>query len=332
MRKVLVTESIHPEAFACLAEKMEAIVAPKNTRECLMEYLAMPGVEALLCRGASLDREMISVAHDLKIVSRHGVGVNMVDIDALTERGILLCNSPSGNVNSVSEHIVRLLLATSDNLRQLDLACRTGKFSQPGKSLPAQAKEQGFISREVTGKTLGIIGFGRIGSLAAEKCHNGFQMKILAYDPVLYGKRELPEGYEWVQDLDDLLRRSDYVSLSLHLTKDTYHLIGERELKLMKPTAILINCARGAIVDEMALAEALKNRTLAGAGIDVLSEEPINIHHPLFDCDTAIITPHAAAFTEESAFNLAQQSVMNILEFFDGKIPATAINRKELGL
>ena len=332
MHKVLVTESIHPAAYACLAEKTEAIIAPQNTRECLMEYLAQPGIEALLCRGASLDKEMIAVARDLRIVSRHGVGVNMVDIDALNERGILLCNSPSGNVNSVSEHVVRLLLAVSDNLRQLDLACRCGKFSEKGKSLPSQAKEQGFISREVTGKTLGIIGYGRIGSLTAEKCHNGFGMNILAYDPMLCGTFPLPEGYEWVQSLDELLQQADYISLSLHLTKDTYHLIGQRELKLMKPTAMLINCARGAIVDEQALAEALQNGTIAGAGLDVLSEEPINIHHPLFACDNAIITPHAADFTEEAAFNLAQQSVMNILQFFDGKIPDTAINRKALNV
>ena len=332
MHKVLVTESIHPDALLHLQQHTEVVVSPENTRECLMEQLAQPGVEALLCRGASLDREMIQAARDLKMVSRHGVGVNMVDVDALSERGILLCNSPSGNVNSVSEHIVRLLLATSDNLRQLDLACRTGKFSEPGKSLPAQAKKHGFISREISGKTLGIIGYGRIGALAAEKCRNGFNMKILAYDPFLCGKFELPENSEWVENLDDLLQRSDYVSLSLHLTKDTYHLIGERELHQMKPTAILINCARGAIVDEAALAKALKDGTIAGAGLDVLTDEPIDIHNPLFDCENAIITPHAAAFTEEAAYNLAWQSVENILEFFDGKIPATAINRNAINL
>jgi D-3-phosphoglycerate dehydrogenase len=261
---------------------------------------------------------MMDSAPRLKVIGRHGVGVENIDLEAATEKGIWVVNTPDANDISVAEHFFGLALILSKMLKKADVALREGRW---------EARYQ-YIGRELHGKILGILGFGRIGRTVGRMGYKGFDMKILYYDAVRYEETEKEIKAEKVS-LEELLTRSDYVSINLPMLPATTGLLKERELGLMKSSAYIINLARGPIWDEKALYSALKQGKIAGAGSDVYEAEPATKEHPLFQLENFVGTPHMAAHTEEALrrMSMVAEDVIRVLE---GKTPVHAVNQPKL--
>jgi D-3-phosphoglycerate dehydrogenase / 2-oxoglutarate reductase len=278
----------------------------------------LPKADALVIRTQPLSASSVAKAPGLKIVSRHGVGYDAVDVPALNARGIPLCIVGDVNSSGVAEHAMMLILAASHQLIAADRATRAGDW----------AWRNGLQTREVAGKRLLIVGFGRIGQkLAAMAC--AFGMEVHAYDPFIPDER-WPTGVNRATDLGAALAEADAVSL--HLPRAGSAVLSAAELASMKLTAIVVNTARGGLVDEEALADALRAGRLGGAGIEVFASEPPAADHPLFGLDRAVVTPHNAALTVECAERMAIASVQNVLDFFAGHLdPALVVNAAAIG-
>jgi len=325
MPKVLLTEKIHPNGIKLLEANAEVTVAENTKMETLVA--AVKGMEAVIIRSTKMFNEVIDAADKLRVIGRHGIGVDNIDVEYATSKKIAVLNTPWANVNSVAEHVIAQMMTLSKKFFAADKAMREGKTSLEGKSLPAVCQMLGLAGVELTKRTLGIAGFGKIGKLTAEKCIKAFDMKVLVYDPPAYKKFALPEGAQWVETLDDLLKGSDYVSLNMPLLPSTKNMVGEAQLKLMKPSAFLINSARGGIVDEGALYRALKENWIAGAAFDVFEQEPPKKDLPLFELDNIILTPHAAAMTEESLERMAIEISQGVIKMLAGETPDNLVNK-----
>ena len=239
--------------------------------------------DAVLVRIIELPGSLLATAKNLKIVSKHGVGYDNIDLDYCKSHGVAVTITPNANSLSVAEHAFTLMLTLAKNIIPVSNEYRTVGFA-------AKNHAPGL---EMTGKTLGLIGMGRIGKHVLHMCKDGLDMHVIVYDPYI---SEVPEGVEKVDDLSELLRRADVVTLHCLLTDETRKLIDRERLALMKPTALLINCARGPIVDEAALIEALESGRLAGAGLDVTDPEPLPETSPLWDAPNMLITPHISGW------------------------------------
>lgn len=260
---------------------------------------AIGGYHALAVRSATqVTREVLEAGRSLRLVGRAGVGVDNIDLATATRLGICVMNTPGGNTITVAEHTLALLFAAARHIPQATASLKAGRWEK-GR----------FFGRELFNKTLGVVGMGNIGSVVAERAL-ALKMKVIAYDPYLSAEAARRMGVE-VLPLDAVLERADFVTLHVPLTDQTRRLIGGRALARMKPTAILVNCARGGVVDEAALVEALRKKTLAGAALDVFEKEPLAPGHPLLGLDNVVLTPHLAASTEEAqaavALALAEQ-------------------------
>ena len=276
--------------------------------------------DGLVVRTQPVPAETIEKATKLKIVSRHGVGYDAVDVAALNMRGIPLAIVGDVNSRPVAEHAMMLVLALTKKIRTYDAATRGGDWALRNR----------FDSIELDGKTLLIVGFGRIGRHVAHMA-SGFGMKILAYDPGLTPEAIQAAGAEPVVLLMDGLSRADIVTLHAPKTGET-PLIGSSQLAAMKCSALIVNTARGGLIDEAALGVALDSGQLAGAGLDVFSEEPPVVHHPLFDRDDVLFSPHTASLTAEAAIRMAVMSVQNVLSYFEGRLdPSLVVNRDAIG-
>ncbi len=274
--------------------------------------------EALLLRTQPLAAESIAQSQNLRIVSRHGVGYDAVDVGALNERGIPLAIVGDVNAQTVAEHAMLLLLSASRRLLAYDAATRPGGDWNYRNSLEA---------REVSGKTLLIIGLGRIGRHLSRMAA-GFEIRVTAYDP--YAKTPAPAGVEMIGDLDAALAQADLISL--HVPKTNRPVLGPKEFALLKPHAVIVNTARGGGVDETALASALSEGRLQGAGLDVFSEEPPEAGNPVLQQSRAVLTPHSASMTVECAERMAIMSARNIVDFFNGSLdPGLVVNAAEIG-
>jgi D-3-phosphoglycerate dehydrogenase len=278
----------------------------------------LSNADALVIRTQPLTASSIAKAPGLKIVSRHGVGYDAVDLPALNARGIPLCIVGDVNSSGVAEHAMMLILAASHRLISADRATRAGDWGW----------RNGLQTHEVAGKRLLILGFGRIGQKLAALAQ-AFGMEVAAHDPFLPADR-WPDGAARVTDLAAALASADAVSL--HVPRADRAVLGAAELAMMKPTAVVVNTARGGLVDEVALAEALRADRLGGAGIEVFDAEPPGKDHPLFGLDQAVLTPHNAALTVECAERMALASVQNVLDFFAGTLdPALVVNAAAIG-
>lgn len=276
--------------------------------------------DAILVRSALITSDIIRRAPKLKIVSRHGVGFNSVDIDALTRRGIPLTIAVGGNAVSVAEHTLYMILALAKQSALYDKAARTGDFSY--RNTPK--------SREVSGSNILIIGFGRIGSQVLQRA-SAFNMNPFVYDPYVSTDRITSAGAQRVDDLHRALPMMDTITLHCPLNSETRNIIGQMELNLMKPSALVINTARGGIVNEAALHTALSTGQLAGAGLDVFTTEPTNSTNPLFCMDNLLVSPHCAGVTWESSIKTATIAAQNILGGLDGELdPAFVVNPEVL--
>jgi D-3-phosphoglycerate dehydrogenase len=282
---VLVAEELAPAALAVLAEDLEVRHVDGADRDALLPAIA--DVDAVIVRSATqIDAEALAAAGQLKVVARAGVGLDNVDVEAATARGVLVVNAPTSNITSAAEHAVALLLATARNIPAANESLKGGAW-----------KRSAFTGIEVTDKVVGVVGLGRIGVLFAQRIA-AFGVTLLAYDPYVPAARAAQLGVQLVP-LDELLARSDFISIHLPKTPETKGLIGERELALVKPGAIIVNAARGGLVDEHALAQALKEGRLGGAAVDVFSTEPCT-DSPLFGEPRAVVTPHLGASTNEA--------------------------------
>ncbi len=315
MRKVLLTKKLS-EADAKLFEgiaDLELKTIPDGEQAQFDEH--MKDAEAVLLSTAyQMTGEVIAKAGKLKVISRTGVGVDNVDVKAATAKGVLVLNTPEANSISVAEHTLALIVAVSKQLVMYDSELRAGNFKIRRTNK----------SKDIDGKTLGLIGCGRIGRFTAEKCKAAFNMQIIGYDPYI---KELP-GITLYEDIEEIFKRADYISLHIPLTEETRGLVGEKLLSLMKPSACIINTARGGIIDEMALAQALKEERIAGAALDVLESEPPKEDNPLLPLKNVILTPHSAALTKECSARVAHEAALGISEYLKGNTPKFVFNKE----
>lgn len=273
----------------------------------------LPGIEAVIVSMDEITDKALNRADKLKIISMHGVGVDNINIEAATQRGIYVANVPAigKEAVAVADLTFGLILAIARKIPQADLMVKSGKWGR-------------IIGLDVGGKTIGVIGIGRIGNAVIKRA-KGFEMEILAFD--LYKDEKLASkfGVKYVS-LEKLLKESDFVTIHVPLTKDTKKLIGEKELNLMKQSSCLINVARGEIVDEKALYLALKEKRIAGAGLDVYSPEPPAKDNPLLKLDNIITTPHCAPYTPGSLRDIDYTTALNIVKALNGEKPLYAVN------
>ncbi len=262
-----------------------------------------------------VDRDFLRRAPNLLIVSSNGAGYDPVDVEACTEAGVVVVNQAGGNAGSVAEHALGMLLTLSKRIIEADRALRRDP----------NVNRNALIGTEAQGRTIGIVGLGHVGRRIAELCKGLLGMKVLAYDPYLSATEIAAGGGEKV-GLDELLRRSDYVSINCPLTKESRGMIGAREFALMQPHAFFITTARGFIHDEAALLQALRGKLIAGAGLDVWSKEPPPPEHPLLQFDNVLASPHTAGVTREARMNMARIAAEQMLDVLDGKRPPRLIN------
>lgn len=318
MFKVFVTRAIPEEGLNLLRKYCEVEVSPYDrmlTKEELLEKVQ--GKNAVITQLTDkVDKEFFEAAKEVKIVANYAVGFDNIDLEEATRRGVYITNTPDVLTNATAELAWALLFATARRVVESDKFMRAGKFQGWAPML--------FSGKGVTGKTLGIIGAGRIGQAFA-KMAKGFDMKILytARSP----KKEFEEetGAQYV-DLDTLLKESDFVSIHVPLTPETRHLIGEKELKLMKKSAILINTGRGPVVDEKALVKALKNKDIYAVGLDVYEREPM-FEEELAQLDNVVMLPHIGSATEEARRDMSILVAQNIIDVIEGRVPRTLVNK-----
>jgi len=259
--------------------------------------------------------DLLKRAPGLLVVSSNGAGFDPVDVDACTRAGVLVVNQSGGNAHSVAEHALGMLLTLSKRIIEADRALRRER----------DVNRNALIGTEAQGRTIGIVGIGYVGRRIAELCKGLLGMKVLAYDPYLSAAEIAARGGEKVE-LDELLRRSDYVSINCPLTKESRGMIGAKQFALMQPHAFFITTARGFIHDEDALLAALRGKGIAGAGLDVWSKEPPPPDHPLLQFDNVLASPHTAGVTREARENMGRIAAEQILDALDGKRPARIIN------
>ncbi|MEB3757315.1 MAG: D-glycerate dehydrogenase [Desulfurococcales archaeon] len=258
----------------------------------------------------------------LRIISQYAVGFDNIDIECATKNGVYVTNTPGVLTDATADLTWALILATARRIVEADRFVRTGEWYRTGTGWHPMM----MLGLEIHGATIGIIGMGRIGRAVAKRAR-GFDMRVLYYD-----KYRLPVEVErslcaTYVDLDTLLKESDVVSIHTPLTKETYHLIGEKELRKMKPTAILVNTSRGKVIDTLALAKALKEKWIAGAGLDVHEEEPLPPDHPLTKLDNVVLAPHIGSATHKTRTKMATLVAENLIAFLKGEIPPTLVNK-----
>lgn len=315
--KVLITQPIHPHGMRLLQEAVEEVVVSPDDRVETIAGLLDSRVEGVIVRYNPFPRELIEKATNLKVIARHGIGTELIDLDAATKCGVVVVNTPNAAVVSVAEHVLTMILSLAKNIFLADEELRKGNYKI----------KNSYLSCEIEGKTVGIIGLGKIGLAVAKKCLHGFDMKVVAYDPYMDKNVAATLGITLVDELDEVLEESDFVTLHVPLTKETYNLIGERELRKMKKTAYLINCARGEIVDEEALILALQKEIIAGAGLDVFRKEPPDKNNPLFVMKNVIVTPHSSSLTTEGKVKMSVYAVEELLKVLRGEDATYLVNR-----
>ena len=303
--RILICDELSSVAVDIFRERgFEPEVRTGMTEDELIE--AVPGVHALVIRSATkVTRRVIEAADELRVIGRAGVGIDNVDRQVATENGVVVMNTPLGNTVTTAELAISLLCSLSRHIARADRMTRSGTWNK-----------KGLMGTELTGKTLGVIGLGRIGQVVARRAL-GLEMNVVAHDPYLSSSgSSSPVDSVELLELDELLARSDFVTLHVPLLDTTRNLLSAEKLALMKPGARLINAARGGLIDEAALATALEEGRIAGAALDVLSEEPPSSDHPLLGREDVILTPHLGASSHEAQENVATQVAEQISTFF----------------
>lgn len=313
--KVLIPQPITDVGVEFLMERgYEVIILDDHTERSIIEN--GKDVDAILARTAIYSSDVIESCKSLKVVSRYGVGFDNIAVDTCTKNGVWVCVAATANANAVAEHTITFILGIAKNLKYQDRQTREGNWE-------ARNTVKG---REVAGKTLGIIGCGRIGRLVAQKASLGLSMKIIGYDPYL-NENEIVDNVHLVQTIDEIVSQSDYISLHIPATKDTIGFVDEKFFNKMKPTASLINCARGAVVNEKDLYVALKDNVIHAAALDVFSSEPVEEDNPLLTLDNILLSPHNASLNYETMDSMSLQAAEQIDQVLSGTPPSYPINK-----
>jgi len=283
----------------------QAVAAEADVLKCIDN-----DVVAIIAGLEQITKAVIASAPSLKVVAKHGIGVDNIDLDAAKARGIRVVNAPGTNAEAVADLVFGLMICTARRLPDAAARLRAGEWPR-------------MIGRQVWGATLGIVGLGMIGKAVARRAH-GFNMKVLAYDP--YFDQEFARSNDIQQaSLDEILTQSDFVTLHMPYSEETKNLISEKEFKKMKPSAFLINAARGGVVDEAALLQALSNKTILGAAIDAFSKEPPPVDSPFLNLPNVVCTPHMGAYTEEALQLTSEFAAKTVLEVLAGNKPKCTI-------
>jgi D-3-phosphoglycerate dehydrogenase len=307
--KVWTEVELHPSVVARLTEVGEVITGGTQA--------TLPGVDIAIIGASKVNGAVLDHAGPpLKLVARHGIGYNDVDVPAATARGILATNTPDGPTEPTAEHTVALLLAAAKWIVKGDMYLRNNR----------PYTRSTLRGVEVRDLTLGIVGFGRIGKRVAEICGLGLRMRVVVFDPFLPVGSAAPAYVELVGDLDTLLTQADFLTLHTPLTPETHHLISRRELHLLKPGSYVINASRGPVLDEAALIAALQEGHLAGAGLDVFDPEPPHPDNPLLKMENVIVTPHSAGNTLQGSIRTGQMLVEQVLHVLRGERPPDLLN------
>lgn len=310
--KVLVADKLDRQGVEILMERgleveVKTDLSPKELEEKIKDY------DALIVRSATkVTEDIIKAADRLKVIGRAGVGIDNVDVEAATKKGIVVMNSPTGNTISAAEHALAMLLSLSRNVPQAHSALKEKRW-----------EKKKFVGVEVYRKTLGIVGLGRVGTHLA-RIARGIGMEVIGHDPFITKEKAHGLGVELVE-FEELLKKADYISFHTPLTSETYHLIGREEMRVMKKNARIINCARGGIIDEDALFEALQEGRIAGAALDVFEEEPPS-NLPLLELENVVVTPHLGASTHEAQFNVAVDIAESVASALNRGIYKNAVN------
>ncbi len=312
--KVLISDSLSKEAIEILQKEKDLNVdvntklTPEELKKTIKDY------DALLVRSnTKVTKDVLAAADKLKIIGRAGVGLDNVDVDAASKKGVIVVNTPGGNTISTAEHTFSLMLALSRTIPQADLSMKKGEWER-----------KKFMGVELYGKVLGIVGLGRIGTEVAKRALS-FEMRVVAYDPYLSFEKAKELGIEPV-DLKSLLKKSDYITVHTPLTDETNHIISDKEFEMMKKGVRIINCARGGIVDEAALIKAITSGKVAGAALDVYEEEPPSKDSKLLKLDKVVLTPHLGASTEEAQVNVAIDIANTVRDILLNRCVRNAVN------
>ena len=316
--RILIADELDAAALEVFRRQgLEPEVRTGLAPEALLEAVAE--IDALVVRSATkVTRAVLEAAPHLRVVGRAGIGVDNIDVATATERGVVVMNTPLGNATTTAELAIALLFSLARHVPRADRATHAGSW-----------KKKGLLGTEVTGKTLGVLGFGRIGRLVAERA-KGVGMRVVAYDPFLDRDSDSPVPGTELVDKDELLRRADFLTLHVPLTDSTRDLISWEELRAVKPGAYLINAARGGVVNEEAVLDALTDGRLAGAAFDVFTEEPPPADHPLLQRDDVIVTPHLGASSKEAQLRVALDVAEQVARFLVDGVAQNAINAPTL--
>lgn len=322
MPKVFITRPIPNQGVDLLRGKGYEVVVNQEAvdRSATKEEIlnSIKGADALLSiLTEKIDAEIMEAAGpQLKVIANYAVGFDNIDLETAKQKNIVVTNTPGVLTNTVAEHTFALMLAIAHRIPEADRFSRAGKYTVWGPEL--------LLGRDLSGKTLGVIGLGRIGSRVAHHARQGFEMKVLYNDVNRNEEFEKEFSAQYVSSVDELLPQCDFVSIHVPLLDSTRHLINEARLKMMKPSAYLINTSRGPIIDEKALAQALAEKTMAGAALDVFEFEP-EITPELKNLDNVILTPHIASATEETRQAMSKLAAQNIIEALEGRTPPNLV-------
>jgi D-3-phosphoglycerate dehydrogenase len=275
------------------------------------------GADIFIPGGSRVDGALMDhLGPKLKAVCRPGIGVDTVDLNAATERGILVINTPDAPTESTAEHAVALLMAVAKRVMTGDMYLR-------GNS---EISREDMLGTELLDRTLGVVGYGRIGRRVAEICALGLRMNVIVYDPFVDVNQPTPERIQLTRDLDGLLRQANFVTLHVPFMPETHHLINERTLALLQPGSYLVNASRGPVVDEAALIRALQSGHLAGAGLDVFDPEPPLADNPLLKMKNVVVTPHIASGTDRGVYAMMHGVADQIIQILNGERPPSIVN------
>jgi D-3-phosphoglycerate dehydrogenase / 2-oxoglutarate reductase len=310
--RVLVADKLSDAGVEALAAHFDVDVRTGLPKD---ELVAAIGVyDAVVIRSATtIDADVIAAADNLKVIARAGIGLDNVDVPAATGRGVIVCNAPQSNVISAAEHSVALLLSLARQIPAADASLRRGEW-----------RRSDFEGVELHGKTLGVVGLGRVGVLVAQRC-SAFGMKLVAYDPFVSADRAARMGVQLIPTVKELCEVADVITVHLPKTPETVGIVGEEELRAMKPRALVVNTARGGIVDEAALTRALSEGWIGGAALDVFSTEPMT-DSPLFGLDNAVVTPHLGASTTEAQDKAGTMVADAVVLALQGEFVPSAVN------
>ncbi|WP_062551669.1 hydroxyacid dehydrogenase [Peptoniphilus phoceensis] len=298
--KILITEKINQKGLEMIEQSGFTVINAYGNEEIINKNISE--VEGIVVRTFPLNSNLLKKAKKLKIISKHGVGIDNIDTEYCSNNGIVITKTPGANSLSVAEHAFSMMISLSKNLKHISKEYVANGF---------EAKNN-IIGFEMSNKTLGIIGLGSIGQNLL-KLTKGFNMKVLAFDPYLKNK---VDGVKIVEEIEELIVSSDFISIHCALTDSTRNLINYEKLKKMKKNAILVNCARGGIINENDLIKAINENLIYGAGLDVTEKEPLEKDDELFNHDNIIITPHSAVSTKEASENVAIIAATNIINYF----------------